>query len=383
MVVDPRYDHSMRVPRVDYSIKYGIPNACSTPCHEDKGLAWANDAVVKWYGPTRARGNDYVAALTSARKGLPDAEQALRATVLDQQFPPIARATALEALGSLLSPASIDALSAGIGDADPIVRAAAARVLDHAPPADRWRLGSRLLTDPVRLVRAWAASSLADTPPTMLSAEESEQLASAGREAVALELAVAERPEAHLNLGILYVRQGRAREAEAELNLALRLDARNVPALVNLADLCRATGREAEAEKHLQSALAIEPRAAEVVHALGLLYIRTKRNAEALASLKRAYDLQPADSRYGYVYAVALDSRGSTAEAVRVLTAVQRARPADRDVLTALASFEAKLGHWSTASGWAQKLVDLRPADAEARALLAQINRQAGSRPAR
>ncbi len=25
MVVDPRYDHSMRVPRVDYSIAYGIP----------------------------------------------------------------------------------------------------------------------------------------------------------------------------------------------------------------------------------------------------------------------------------------------------------------------------------------------------------------------
>jgi len=384
MVVDPRYDHSMRVPRVDYSIKYGIPNACTTPCHEAKSLAWANQAIVRWYGPRRARGNDYVMALDAARRDLPGAEQALRAAVLDQQFPPIARATAVEALGNLLSPASMDALHAGLSDPDAIVRAAAARVLEHAPAADRWRLGSRLLTDPVRLVRAWAAFSLAGTHPTMLSAPESEELARGVREAIALELAVAERPEAHLNLGLLHMRQGLASEAEAELNVALRLDPRNVPALVNLADLCRATGREGEAEEHLKAALGIEPKAADVVHALGLLYVRTQRHVEALASLKRAYDLRPADRRYGYVYAVALDSRGGTADAVRVLTAVQRARPADRDVLAALAAFEAKLGHWAAASAWAQKLVDLRPEDAEARALLARIDREGGAaRPPR
>ena len=56
----------------------------------------------------------------------------------------------------------------------------------------------------------------------------------------------------------------------------------------------------------------------------------------------------------------------------------RRDRPLDRDVLTALATYEAKLGHWPAASGWAQKLVDLRPEDAEARALLAQLDRLGG-----
>jgi Flp pilus assembly protein TadD len=268
----------------------------------------------------------------------------------------------------------MDALHAGIGDTDAIVRATAARVLEQAPPADRWRLGSVLLTDPVRLVRAGAAVSLAGTPPSLLSAEDSDPLARATREAVALESAVAERPESHLNLGNLYMRQGRTKEAEEELTIALRLDPRSVPALVNLADLCRATGREAEAERHLESAARLAPDAAEVVHALGLLHIRTGHAAEAIGELKRAYELQPRFSRYGYVYGVALDSQGRTAEAVKVLTAVQRARPADRDVLTALATYEAKRGEWSAAIGWAQKLVNLRPEDAEARALLAQIN---------
>ena len=71
MVVDPRYDHSFRVPRVDYTQQYGIPNACTTPCHTNKSVAWANDAVVKWYGPTRTRGNDYVRRSTRRARGCP------------------------------------------------------------------------------------------------------------------------------------------------------------------------------------------------------------------------------------------------------------------------------------------------------------------------
>ncbi len=365
----------MRVPRVDYSVAYGIPNACTTPCHKEKSLQWASDAVVKWYGPTRTRGNDYVTALAAARKGQPDAERLLRLAVLDTAFPPIARATALESLSGLLSPASMDALYAGLKDEDALVRATAARALEQAPAADRWRLGSALLTDPVRLVRTSAAVSLAETPPSMLSADESQKLERATREAMAAEMAVAERPEAHVNLSNLYARQGRAKDAEDELQIALRLDPRNIPALVNLADLCRATDREPEAVRLLEQAVGIEPNAAEVVHALGLAYIRSGRTAEAISRLERAYKLRPGDSRYGYTYAVGLDSQGKTAEAVEVLTAVHRLRPGDRDVLVALASYEAKRGRRSEAIGWAQKLVALRPEDAEARALLAQVSR--------
>ena len=373
MVVDPRYDHSFRVPRVDYTLKWGIPNACTTPCHADKSVKWSHDAVVKWYGPERTRGNDYVAALDAGRRGLPGAEQALRAAVLTPVYPPIARATALVLLGDYYTPASIDALQAGVTDAEAIIRTAAARTLTALPPPDRVRLGRVLLSDPVRLVRAWAASSLAGSPPDLLTPDESAALTRATDEYVALEMAVAERPEAHLNLSGLYLRQGRAADAEAALQTALRLDPRNVPARVNMADLYRTVGREADGERLLKEALGLEPRAAEAAHALGLLYVRQGRRDEALPLLERAYGILPAIPRYGYVYAVALHDTGDAAKAIAVLTAVHAARPSDADTLAALAIFERDRGNLRAARAWAAKLVELRPDDPGTRSLRDQL----------
>ncbi len=356
MVVDPRRDHSMRVPRVDYTAKYGIPNACTTPCHEDKPLEWAKDAIVKWYGPIRRRGNEYVAAFDAARRGLPEAEGLLRAAALNRTFPAVARATAIAELRSVLTASSIDALQAGVSDADALVRAAAARTLDALPPPDRMRLGRRLLDDPVRLVRASAAVSLAGMPAALLSAQDALALERGVREAIDVELAAAERPEAHINLSNLYLKIGRVRDAEAELHTALRLDPRGIAARVNLADVFRAEGREAEAERVLREALGIDPGAAEAHHALGLLHIRLKRHDEALSHLGRAHRLRPDDARYGYVYAVGLDAVGRTERAVQVLAALHKTRPGDADIIAALAAFEDRLGHPAAAAAWAEKL---------------------------
>ncbi|MGH6629180.1 MAG: multiheme c-type cytochrome, partial [Burkholderiales bacterium] len=49
MVVDPRHDHSFRVPRPDLSVGLGTPNACNQ-CHADKKPQWAAAAVQKWTG---------------------------------------------------------------------------------------------------------------------------------------------------------------------------------------------------------------------------------------------------------------------------------------------------------------------------------------------
>src|SRR5690606_1356729 len=54
MVVDPRHDHSMRIPRPDRSVALGTPNAC-TGCHAKEGAKWAADAVARWY-PQRKPG---------------------------------------------------------------------------------------------------------------------------------------------------------------------------------------------------------------------------------------------------------------------------------------------------------------------------------------
>ena len=44
MGVDPRRDHSMRIPRPDLSVVMGTPNACNQ-CHQDQDAPWALDAL--------------------------------------------------------------------------------------------------------------------------------------------------------------------------------------------------------------------------------------------------------------------------------------------------------------------------------------------------
>ncbi len=63
MVVDPRRDHSMRVPRPDLTVSLGTPNACNG-CHADRSARWAADTVDDWYG---ARPPHYGEALHAGR----------------------------------------------------------------------------------------------------------------------------------------------------------------------------------------------------------------------------------------------------------------------------------------------------------------------------
>ena len=321
MVVDPRYDHSMRVPRVDYSIRYGIPNACTTPCHTDKSLTWANDAVVKWYGPTRTRGNDYVAALDAARKAAAGrGTRAARRRARRRRSRAIARATALQHLRDVCVPASIEALQAGVTDPDAIVRAAAARALEALPPPDRVRLGRPLLdgSGPARArvgrARRWPARRRTCSPrrkPPISSARRARRSPWSWRWPSG-------RRRTSTSATSTCARAG-SRDAEDALMTALRLDPRNIPARVNLADLYRGAGREADAERLLTEALGIDPSVAEARHALGLLYIRVNRRGEAMAHLKRAHELLPRMPATATCMPSALDDAGRTGEAIRML----------------------------------------------------------------
>src|SRR6185369_12370221 len=49
MVIDPRRDHSLRVPRPDLSVSLDTPNACNG-CHTDRDARWAAANVSGWYG---------------------------------------------------------------------------------------------------------------------------------------------------------------------------------------------------------------------------------------------------------------------------------------------------------------------------------------------
>jgi tetratricopeptide (TPR) repeat protein len=376
MVVDVRRDHSFRVPRPDFSIAYGTPNACNQ-CHKDKPNSWAAETVAKWYGPNRRQEPHFVAALDAGRRGLPSAEKSLTALITDSAQPGIARATALSLLPDYLTPSSVPAVHAALGDTDALVRREAVRALEPLPPPDRLRLAAPLLTDPIRSVRIEAARLLAGTQPALLQESQKTALDRAISDLIASELAAAERPETHVNLALLYAQMGRTNDAENELQTALRLDPNYVPAMVNLADLYRAQNRDDEGQRWLEKAIAAAPNAAEPIHALGLLKVRQKQYREALGLLAKAATLQPANVRYSYVYAVALNSTGQPDQAIAVLQQAHQRRPADRQVLEALIAFERDKGNLPSAIAYAQQLVQLTPDDPNAKALLAQLQGQA------
>jgi tetratricopeptide (TPR) repeat protein len=377
MAVDPRRDHSLRVPRPDLSVAIGTPNAC-TGCHKDRPARWAAEQVAAWRGAGHAPPPHFGVARDAGRRGLPGAEAALARLATDRAEPAIARATALALLPDYLTPASLAAVEAALADGDPLVRAAALLAMEGLPPDRRAERAAPLLGDSVRAVRIAAARALADVPRTALPETRRRSLDAALAELIRAEQVIAERPEAHVNLANLYARLGRPGDAESALRAALHLEPRLVQALVNLADLFRAQGRDADGERFLERALEVAPGHAEAMHALGLLRVRQGRRAEALELLRRAAAAQPESVRFAYVYAVGLHSAGRTPDAIAALERLHRRRPADREVLSALVSYHRQAGDRRAALRHAEALAALLPGDAQTEALVSALRREAG-----
>jgi Tfp pilus assembly protein PilF len=376
MVVDARRDHSMRVPRPDLSVSLGTPNACSQ-CHADRPAEWAAQTVAGWYPSGRQTTPHYGAALHAGRIGAADAEQQLDRLILDQNQPSIVRASALPLLGRYATPASEPAIKAAIADASPLVRSAAPRALPTTPPPAVVKAIAPLLSDPVRAVRVEAARALAGTDLLALTPAQQTALVKATTELVAAEMVDAERPEAHLNLGLLDMRRRQLAEAEAEYRTALRLDPAFVPAMVNLADLDRARDMDEQGAELLRKAMSIEPDNADIRHSLGLFLVRQHDYAGALDMLRRATELAADNARYAYVYAVALNSNGAPAEAMALLEHAHQQHPTDRDILMALVSIARDTGDFAVALRHARELAALYPADLQLRKLVSDLEGKA------
>jgi predicted CXXCH cytochrome family protein len=320
MVVDPRHDHSFRVPRPDLSAAIGTPNACSD-CHAKWPAQRAADAVARWFPDGRHRRPHYGLALDAGRRQQPGADAALAAVVSDPAQPAIVRASAL-ALLQPRSEAARTALRAGLGDPDPLVRLGALEAVPGLGPAVRKVWVAPLLRDPVRAVRIEAGRALADLPAELWLGESRDPLAAALSEYRAAQAVHAERPEAHVSLGSLAATFGDLDEARREYETALRLGPWFVPAYVNLADVERASGREAEAEALLRRALALAPDVSEIHYALALTLVRVGRHAEALPELERAAALAPDSPDTAYTLALLLDELGDDARAREVVAGV-------------------------------------------------------------
>lgn len=355
MGVDVRHDHGFRVPRPDLSVQTGTPNACND-CHRDKSPAWAAQAVESWFGPERKGWQHYGAAFHAARTQQLAAPGLLQQIAADTQQPAIARATALSELGAYLTPASARVVVEQLRSTDALLRLGAVRGLAGVPLPQRWQWLAPLLGDPARAVRIEVAAQLAGVPAEQMSAAQREQFERALDDYIAAQRTNAERPESHVNLGLLHAERGDAQAAEEEYRHALKLAPHDVRATVNLADLYRALQRDAEGEALLRDALAVQPAEASLHHALAMAAIRGGRKPEAVEHLAAAVKLAPDQAVYTYLYSVALYDGGDRKKALALLEENHRRHPADRDTLVALVSYLRDMGETGRAAVYEERL---------------------------
>ncbi len=340
MIVDPRRDHSLRVPRPDLSVQLGTPNAC-TACHLDTSQSdqhehyqdwlaaagsgdaaaaaeiqrvdrWCADAVQRWYGDSPQRKPHYALALAAARAGQPEAEELLTQQLRDRETPGIVRATVVAELARLSTSSSQGLVVEALADADPLVRAAAAAGLQGMglSAEERAQALTPLLDDPVRLVRTEAARVLAaarnHVPP-----DRQEALLAALDEYRTGQLADRDQAAAEMNLGNLAEDLGQTRQAIRHYQTALARDDHLATARFNLGLLYTRQGQyDLAAEQyrylvdHLPTAPLLDrerqPLLALAHHRLGLVLAMQENFAEAETHLREADRLQP--DRFDFLY---------------------------------------------------------------------------------
>jgi tetratricopeptide (TPR) repeat protein len=368
MVVDPRRDHGFRAPRPELTATTGSPNACNG-CHRDESPEWAADAVKAWYGEPERNGAHFAEAIHAGRTRQAGANAALVEVINDEHNARIVRATALTLLARPFSDDSRVAIRRGLSSLDPLIRIGALRALEGIDTDFRGQWAAPLLADPIRAVRIQAVTTLAPSRANLRQANHA-AFRSAEQEYVSAQLANAERPEAHINLGNLYARLGEADRAERSYRRALRSEPRAVAARVNLADLHRQLSRDDDAERLLRAGLELDDASPALHHALGLTLVRGDRLDAALAELGRAVELDEDDARYVYVYAVAVNSLGEPQRAVGILENARRRFPGDYDIAWALATMYRDAGRIDDAKTTAQALLEQFPGDQNSRLLL-------------
>ncbi|UCG49593.1 MAG: tetratricopeptide repeat protein, partial [Phycisphaerales bacterium] len=237
-------------------------------------------------------------------------------------------------------------------DPSPLVRAAAAGVLDANLTDSSLKALLDATRDEYRLVRVRAAASLAAVPVEMMRDQDRQSLAVATAE---LKAALGARPDdyvsfynlgnfhmdrreypeaisafeaaiklradylpPYVNASLAYNAAGQNDKAEASLKAAIKIDPNSVAAHLNLGMLLAEQGRMGEAEDAFRDALKSDPNSAVAAYNLGVMLAKD-RMPEALNWCHRASILQPENHRYVYTYAFYLRQSGSIEQAVRVL----------------------------------------------------------------
>ena len=358
MAVDPRRDHSLRVPRPDLSVSIGTPNACSG-CHVedqmkslplakqeslkeyadwieqaeqgDEEIAalvaktdqWCDDACEKWYGEERKQPPHFSETIARYRAGITSSNpEEITASVKamlklanqsDAQTPAIARASALNELAASGTPNAFPAAVSILkkSSESPLVRAAAINLFMMAPPSITRKSLMPLLTDEVRLLRNEAARVLvASGTYQNLSDSEKTRVSLALRDVKASLMAASDRAGAHLGWAMLCEGQGRFEEAVEAYQTAIRVEPNTTGPRSNLSSLLENLASQRSGKE-----------AADLISQADQLRV------EELPLLERDANLAPENASVQYRFGLALYLAGRMNEALERLETAAELEP--------------------------------------------------------
>ncbi len=291
MQVDPRRDHSFRVPRPDLSVKLKTPNAC-TACHDDKSAQWAAAAQKSWYPAGRIGKPHHAEVIHAAWRGAsPQIAMRLAELARDKAKPAIVRATALDLLRSAISPQALKSIVPLFKDDSSLVRAAALRVLEQTPASIRASVGSSLLKDPARTVRLEATRLFLGIPQSRLAPPDQLAVSAAMKDYLKSLDANADFPEIQMQIAGQAMVSRRFDIAEKAFEDAVAMDPQLAQAWLTLARLQLARGKDPLARKTLEAAKEKLPGNGEVFLQLGALRSRQNDHKAAIAALMRSIEL--------------------------------------------------------------------------------------------
>ncbi len=288
MGVDPRRDHSFR-----------LPNTAADPDH-------------------------YGAAIAAGRKG--GANDSLLAGIANGAYPAIARATMLTLLEPLKSAERLSRVLEQLDDPNPLVRIGALRALRTQTPEARAQHGSHLLRDPVRSVRVEAALTYAGVRD-LLPLEDSRAFVAAAddyRKAMSASTAM---PEAALQLAELESGLGNTAAAGELYEHSLRIG----PELATVQHAyglhkVRA-GDPASALKHLHQATLLEPDTPQFAYVYGVALNSLGQPEAAINVLADARDRFPGDFDIAWALSTMYRDAGDRTAARRIATELAERYP--------------------------------------------------------
>ncbi len=373
MGVDPRHDHSLRIPRPDLSAKLGMPNACNN-CHTKETPQWAAAAIVQWTGKVPVGYQNFAEAFRAGATGAPGARGALLALIDDKAQPAIVRASAIDRLGHWMTAGMLPAVSRALNDPDASVRLAAVEALATTDPPTRQRFLARMLADPVRSVRIEAARALAGPGEAGLTPDDRTRFDRALAEYLDAQHYNGDRPDGHGRLAALHAARGNAEGAITEYRKALEIDPTYLQAYANLADVYRARGVDSEAETVLRAGLAKGARRGRAASRAGPRAGAAKAHRRCAEGTGRGVPARTGQRALRVCVRSSVARRGPVEAALQVLDAALARQPYDRDVLEALAHFRALAGDREAARKYVAQLRELDPESAEYAQLAKQLD---------